>query len=184
MTDKQIKLDGRVISIEEAIKAGLISENDIKKVQIIIDGVDVSGCPYYCGHDICKNTCHYFSTPCEWVDVQNCTYKQFIQAEQTVWECHKYQAELEDKLTAKEQECEAYKMEAEEGKEINAELKAENERLEDLYDRVLQTLKDIEIITQQGIDFFNETERHADWEKVAIFMKQQLSFILGEIEEG
>ncbi len=77
--------------------------------QIIIDGVDVSGCPYYCGHDICKNTCHYFSTPCEWVDVQNCTYKQFIQAEQTVEECHKYQAELEDKLKAKEQECEELK---------------------------------------------------------------------------
>ena len=64
------------------------------------------------------------------------------------------------------------------------QLKSENERLEDLYDRVLQTLKDIEIITQQGIDFFNETERHADWRKVAIFMKQQLYFILGEIEEG
>ena len=65
------------------------------------------------------------------------------------------------------------------------ELKAENERLEYLlYDRALQTLEDIEIIAQQGIDFFNETERHADWEKVAIFMKQQLSFILGEMEEG
>jgi DNA repair ATPase RecN len=95
----------------------------------IIDGIDVGECPYYCGHDICKNTCHHFSTPCEWVDVQNCTYKQFIQAEQTVVECHKYQTELEDKLEAKEQECEAYKMEADEGKEINAELKAENDKL-------------------------------------------------------
>lgn len=51
--------------------------------QIIIDGIDVSGCPYYHGNDICKNTCHYFCSPCEWVDVQNCDYKQFnkLQAE-------------------------------------------------------------------------------------------------------
>jgi hypothetical protein len=51
--------------------------------RIIIDSVDVSGCPYYHGNDICKNTCHYFGSPCEWVDVQNCDYKQFnkLQAE-------------------------------------------------------------------------------------------------------
>ena len=36
-------------------------------------------------------------------------------------------------LKAKEQECEAYKMEAEEGKEINAELKAENDELKKCY---------------------------------------------------
>lgn len=41
MTDKQIKLDGSIIPIEEAIKAGLISENDIKKEQIIIDGYNL-----------------------------------------------------------------------------------------------------------------------------------------------
>ena len=42
--------------------------------------------------------------------------------------------ELEQKLKDKEQECEAYKMEAEEGKEINAELKAENEELKGVVD--------------------------------------------------
>jgi methionine synthase II (cobalamin-independent) len=36
-------------------------------------------------------------------------------------------------LKRKEQECEAYKMEAEEGKEINAELKAENEQLKNFH---------------------------------------------------
>lgn len=41
----------------------------------IIDGCNVSWCPYYHGHDVCKNTCHYFGTPCELVDVQNCDYK-------------------------------------------------------------------------------------------------------------
>ena len=50
--------------------------------QRIINGIDASGCPYYCGHDICKNTCHYFATPCEWVDTQNCTYKQLKRKEQ------------------------------------------------------------------------------------------------------
>lgn len=40
--------------------------------------------------------------------------------------------DLQEELKAKEQECEAYKMEAEEGKEINAELKAENDNLKSL----------------------------------------------------
>ena len=111
--------------------------------QIIIDGIDVSGCPYYCGHDICKNTCHYFSTPCEWVDVQNCTYKQFIQAEQTVEECHKYQAELEDKLTAKEQECEELKKIINEAKNSKLDLKSflVGEAVQNEYEQQLDQLK-------------------------------------------
>ena len=49
--------------------------------------------------------------------------------------------ELEEKLLRKEQECEAYKMEADEGKEINAELKAENKHINDLLNQALKELE-------------------------------------------
>lgn len=77
--------------------------------EIIINGVDVSGCIFhslttmgYVGYNYCK----CFECVCECHN--NCYYKQ---------------------RKRKEQEYEVYKMEAEEGKEINAELKAENEKL-------------------------------------------------------
>lgn len=71
--------------------------------QIIIDGIDVSGCEHY--DEVCLGNHHY-----KWCkDNDNCYYKQ---------------------LKRKEQECEADKMEAEEGYEINVELKAKNEILE------------------------------------------------------
>ena len=73
--------------------------------QIIIDGVDVSGCGYI-DHDSCY--CDLFITNCA-NETPNCYYKQLKRAEQTVEECHKYQAELEDKLEAKEQVCERLK---------------------------------------------------------------------------
>ena len=185
--------------------------------QIMIDGVDVSGCEWFYKNDPCKNTCKYFCTPCEWVQIQNCMYKYAKRKEQenkdlredikdianlldldTGEEYNFGNIELEIKqLKAKEQECEelrsknnyspevlkqcphykndnvctylgyetkcegdcnytafqdfiaeiddlknvnsnlqeqleAYKMEAEEGKEINAELKAENDNLKSL----------------------------------------------------
>lgn len=50
--------------------------------QIIIDGVDVSGCKYFRKDDPCKNTCHYFCTPCECVEIQNCMYKYAKRKEQ------------------------------------------------------------------------------------------------------
>ena len=88
--------------------------NEMTDKQIIIDGVDVSGCenlmqgivPFGCMED--RKTCSCMNNP-------NCLYKQ---------------------LQRKEQEYEAYKMEAEEGKEINAELKAENEELKNLNTRL------------------------------------------------
>jgi regulator of replication initiation timing len=58
---------------------------------------------------------------CEGLDCYICNEKEPC--------IYKIANELEEKLKAKEQECEAYKMEAEEGIEINAELKAENEKL-------------------------------------------------------
>ena len=50
--------------------------------QIIIDGVDVSGCEWFFKNDPCKNTCKYFCTPCEWVQIQNCMYKYAKRKEQ------------------------------------------------------------------------------------------------------
>lgn len=85
--------------------------------QIIIDGCDVSGCEHYDG--VCLGNHHY-----KWCkDNDNCYYKQ---------------------LKRKEQECEAYKMEAEEGKEINAELKAENEHLSEKEEEARHYLEEAE----------------------------------------
>lgn len=62
--------------------------------QIIIDGVDVSGCKYVNIADPCKNTCQYFCTPCEWVEIQNCMYKYAKRKEQ---ECEELKEELKTK---------------------------------------------------------------------------------------
>lgn len=97
--------------------------------EIYIDGVDVSGCPFFederkllnpAGQELnFKNICSLsfynftdFDKDFLCNQSPNCYYKQ---------------------LKHKEQECEAYKMEAEEGKEINAELKAENEQLKNFH---------------------------------------------------
>jgi citrate synthase len=83
--------------------------------QIIIDGVDVSGCEFYnkvIGEDAYCNIDEEHLCTC--ISYENCYYK---------------------KLKAKEQECEAYKMEAEEGKEINAELKAEIKSLRNDFEK-------------------------------------------------
>ena len=107
--------------------------------QIIIDGIDVSGCPHIeydhkwwdiagreqnsenvCSLSFDNNTDFDEDFLCK--DNPNCDYKQLKRAEQRI-------VELNKTIKAKEQECEAYKMEAEEGKEINAELKAENYEL-------------------------------------------------------
>lgn len=57
------------------------------------------------------------------------------------------------------EQLEAYKMEAEEGKEINAELKAENKHFNDLlnqalkdYDKAVQTLTEIKEIVENSIN--------------------------------
>lgn len=69
--------------------------------KIIIDGVDVAGCKDYCV--VLKDMCAFGGTKrCS--QIHNCYYKQLKQAENTVNECHKYQAELEDKIESLEQE--------------------------------------------------------------------------------
>lgn len=44
--------------------------------------IDVSKCVHFYQKDKCKNTCHWFCTPCEWVDAKECTYKQLQQLKQ------------------------------------------------------------------------------------------------------
>ena len=91
-----------------------------KDKQIIIDGVDVSGCKYYLFREQQPNgerCCGMGLVDCNGND---CLYKKYKR---------------------KEQECEAYKMEAEEGIEINAELKAKNDELKGkvkLYEEIIQ----------------------------------------------
>ena len=74
---------------------------------VIIDGVDVSGCSCrYYAYD--RHFCSIIGDDlCE--EHSDCLYKQLKRAEKTVEECHKYQAQLENKLEAKEQECDKLK---------------------------------------------------------------------------
>ncbi len=83
--------------------------------QIIIDGVDVSECTRYCADN---GKCTAFKSQYLCSERNNCYTKRILKKNKTI-------NILKEKLLRKEQECEAYKMEAEEGKEINAELKAE-----------------------------------------------------------
>lgn len=86
--------------------------------QIIIDGVDVSGCEFATkAETVWDEHCRLYDY--NYCIGKDCYYKQ---------------------LKRKEQECEAYKMEADEGKEINAELKAENEEWKYANDCILTTL--------------------------------------------
>lgn len=64
--------------------------------QIMIDGVDVSGCEWFYKNDPCKNTCKYFCTPCEWVEIQNCMYKYAKRKEQ---ECERLKEQLSDMIS-------------------------------------------------------------------------------------
>ena len=84
--------------------------------QIIIDGINVSGCCQYMprymeDYDIdTLDYCNRYFKPCKDVDVKYCYYKQ---------------------LKHKEQECEALQMSDNEAREIVAELKAECKELKE-----------------------------------------------------
>ena len=82
------------------------------KEPIMIDEIDVAECEF-CEEE---KYCNIYPFTCDFNDYCKSNTDCFVK-------------KLLLKLKRKEQECEAYKMEAEEGKEINAELKAENEKL-------------------------------------------------------
>ena len=89
MTDKQIKLDGSSIPMEDAIKARLINEQDI-----IIDGIDVTTCGHFARFEgKTQNACYIMEKIfigkeevekeyCYCGIAPNCYYKQLKRAEQ------------------------------------------------------------------------------------------------------
>lgn len=111
---------------EEIIPTNGTSADDVKYAkrveEVYIDGVNVAGCcqlieePFYpCGlGGECKG----------W---ENCYYKQLKQAENTVNECHKYLAELEDKIESLEQERNEWKKKYED---------VANENLKEIYELI------------------------------------------------
>lgn len=113
--------------------------------QIMIDGVDVSGCVCFAtAQAIATNTgliikdidnaCTPKQQPCQ--DIKNCMFKkltkQLKDAEKTVEECHKYQAKLEDEIERLE----------EENKLFRQAHKTEQDRRRNL-ERVLDEIKEI-----------------------------------------
>jgi regulator of replication initiation timing len=136
--------------------------------QIIIDGVDVSGCCFYHSNGECC-TSRVWEGYCK--DCRKCMYK------------------LDQQLKAKEQECEAYKMEAEEGKEINAELKAENEELKEALNE--GCLHNLTLITEKRVLLQTLTEIKEIAEKIANYydgdeyelMRKDAEQILQKISE-
>ena len=129
--------------------------------QIIIDGCDVSGCENYeenpkyrmFGTCDCMRTMVDQSGYDELAGAEckgyNCYYKKLKRKEQECEELKEKLKEMNEVIRTETTRCslvnslkteldqlkeqlEAYKMEAEEGKEINAELKAENEELKNI----------------------------------------------------
>ena len=177
--------------------------------QIIIDGVDVHWCEHYTGNIgylTDKNwTCRakIQGTKCE--DWSNCYFKRWQRKEQECEELKEerdtwhYQWEkryeicesLSDDIDKLCEQLEAYKMEAEEGKEVNAELKAENDELKEELEELKeeneyneanaiefkQTLTEIKEIAENAYCLTNATNKD-----MAQFAKQILQKI-SEVED-
>ena len=147
--NKHAKEEGYVVSDVQTINT------TIDDKQIIIDNVDVSRCRYYddrCGYcEACKDDIDGTSfTKCMYED--DCYYKQLKRKEQEcdvlrkLAETHlaetiNMQREI-DQLT---EDLAISIQENEEGREINAELKAENDRLKARKDKYYQQTLDDEI---------------------------------------
>lgn len=171
--------------------------------QIIIDGIDVSRCRYYDDRygycDACRDDIDGASfTKCLYED--NCYYKQLLRKEQECeelknelidvkWKIEAQDIELNDNVEQLDQlkeQLEAYKMEAEEGKEINAELKAENEILKEKLvissNSDKKTLKIIKTLTEiKEIIHFNKTNRLSGGACISI---EQILQKISEVEDG
>lgn len=140
---------------------------------IIIDGVDVAGCNFRLERDNKQKCecCHAtgFGVICDCENWHNCYYKQLKQAENTVNECHKYLAELEDKIERLEQENKLLTQQLDENCLRVSTLATENIKLEQ-ENKTLQAYKDI-----------NEDFKHAWYELNEKY--KQLRSALEEIRE-
>lgn len=124
--------------------------------QIIIDGVDVSGCSYY-QHNMCTATKDDYgdcSLCCQDYDMNDCYYKQLNRKEQEVQQAMdnyvqldlkrvKEYNELVDLYKAKEQECEKLKEELEQIKLLlnNGEIELVNRLLR--YNRAINAIEEL-----------------------------------------
>lgn len=130
--------------------------------EIIIDGVNVAECEYMLNNKIkgkqhcpAKAMPYAKETSCicrKFIDTPynfckhnpNCHYKQLKQAENTVNECHKYLAELEDKIERLEQE----------NKELKARIKHQCYRCrigDTTEDKLRSALEEIREIAEKSI---------------------------------
>ena len=170
MTDKQIKLDGSWIPMEEAIKAGLISENDIKKEQIIIDGVDVSGCDELVKQDDNILICEITGYLCD--DRQNCYYKQLKRSEAQCEAMFVTHTDLEKKYKAKEQECERLEYEV-------GSLENDRDILHDESDQLKAQLLDQEAETLKAGGIIETlTKENEQLKKQACGLRPELKYII------
>ena len=141
----------------------------------IIDGVDVSGCEY-CGYD---NVCRLSDYIVDCEDNPNCYYKQLKRKEQEcdMWKnltvdngavALMYQQQL-DQL---KEELAISIQENEEGREINAELKAENDELKKIINEAKNSKLDLKsFLVGEAIQ--NEYEQQLDQLKEQLNAKEQ-----------
>jgi DNA-binding Lrp family transcriptional regulator len=122
MTDKQIIIDGKIKPITlEDVPTILELHKSKSFVEIAkMYGVTQNAIRYWVKK--------YNVKPLKQKDQIKILEEQLKRAEKTMQEIWDRLGKTLDELQAKEQECEAYKIEADEGKEINAELKAELEQ--------------------------------------------------------
>lgn len=127
---------------------------DVVKEEIIIDGVDVSGCEWFYKNDPCKNTCNYFCTPCEWVEIQKCMYKYAKCKEQ---ECE----ELKDKIKFMEEYIKAVENARDELGKENAEIRKyqyEQDFLLQQLDKVIKENKEMKTCYKNNLALLDKEE--------------------------
>ena len=120
--------------------------------QIIIDNIDVSGCEYIDKDSCCNLFEGLIGTPCSSYYFRNCHYKQLKRKEQEcdvlrkLAETHLAETiNMQSEIDLLKEDLAISIQENEEGREINAELKAENERLKARKDKYYQQTLDDEI---------------------------------------
>ena len=133
----------------------------MNKEQVIIGGVDVSKCRYFCGYDdLCKNDNigRVVRPLCK--RIPDCYFKQLARKTQEYNTCHTELVSVSDQLKKKTQECEELK------ETLNSLTRgvvmpmAESEVI-DLTDRYRKALEEIEKIIKE-YDCVNCSEQHCE----------------------
>ena len=123
--------------------------------QIIFDNVDISECKELCSLKICEGV--------------QCAKFNILKAKRD-----------SDFLEALKTELEAYKMESDEGKEINAELKADNKHLNDLLNQALKELEE----HREAIEKVREIAKELTQTKIPFWaIYEQITEICDEVNK-